>query len=58
MTDPTKPNGTMPTGDGQKANDWVLEEFSIAQLVKKTGTVYLEALGRKRSKCQQEPVII
>ena len=35
---------------GQKANDWVLEEFSIRQLVKQTETVYLEALNRKRNK--------
>jgi glycosyltransferase involved in cell wall biosynthesis len=39
---------------GKKATVWVRNEFSIEQLVRKTETVYLEALGRKRSKCRQE----
>ncbi len=37
---------------GKKANDWVMEEFSIKQLVRKTESVYLEALNGKRSKCR------
>jgi len=33
---------------GQKARNWVVERFSIAQLVTSTENVYLEALDRKR----------
>ena len=43
---------------GQKANGWVKKEFSIAQLVKKTENVYLEALNGKHSKHEQETLPI
>lgn len=51
-------NNTLRQEMGQKAQKWVQEEFSIKQLVRKTETVYLEALAIKRNKCQQEPAII
>ena len=35
----------------QKARDWVLEKFSIKQMVRETEAVYLEALNGKRNKC-------
>ena len=39
---------------GRKARKWVQEEFSIQQLIRRTETVYLEALDRKRNKSRQE----
>jgi len=51
-------NDTLRQEMGRKANDWAVREFSIEQLVRKTETVYLEALARKRSKCRQEPLPI
>jgi len=51
-------NDTLRQEMGKKANDWAVREFSIEQLVRRTETVYLEALARKRSKCRQEPLPI
>jgi len=47
-------NDTLRQEMGEKAQKWVQEEFSIQQLIRKTETVYLEALDRKRNKCRQE----
>ncbi len=46
-------NDIMRQRMGQHARDWVIEEFSITQLVKRTKSVYLEALGRKRKQYQR-----
>ncbi|MBW2595333.1 MAG: glycosyltransferase [Deltaproteobacteria bacterium] len=43
---------------GQQARAWVMGEFSITQLVERTESVYLEALGRKRNKCWQDSLFI
>jgi hypothetical protein len=50
VTDSTKPGGALPTRDGQKTRDWVLEKFSIKQLVRRTEDVYMEVLSKKRSR--------
>jgi glycosyltransferase involved in cell wall biosynthesis len=44
---------TMREEMGQRARNWVVEEFSLEQLARKTETVYLDALSGKRGKCKQ-----
>ncbi len=43
-------NDTMRQRMGQKARKWVLEEFSLEQLARRTEAIYLETLSNKRNK--------
>ncbi len=45
-------NKTLRQKMGQKARDWVVNEFSLSQLARKTENVYLEALNGKRNECK------
>lgn len=45
-------NETLRQKMGQKARDWVVDEFSLSQLARKTENVYLEALNGKRNECK------
>lgn len=45
-------NETLQQKMGQKARDWVVDEFSLSQLARKTENVYLETLNGKRNECK------
>ncbi len=47
-------NDAMRKEMGQKARSWVVGEFSLEQLARKTETVYLDALDRKRDRRKQD----
>jgi len=47
-------DSTMRHQMGQEARNWVVGEFSLSQLARKTESVYMQALSEKQNKCQKE----